>query len=40
MTVQPLGWPSVWVLDRRGVIRYREARWGELDKAVDTLLRE
>ena len=33
-------WPNVWVLDRRGVIRYREVRWDELDKAVDTLLRE
>jgi RNA polymerase sigma factor (sigma-70 family) len=33
-------WPSVWVLDRQGVIRYRDVRWGDLDKAVDTLLRE
>jgi RNA polymerase sigma factor (sigma-70 family) len=33
-------WPNVWVLDRRGVIRYRDVRWGELDKAVDTLLGE
>jgi RNA polymerase sigma factor (sigma-70 family) len=34
------GWPNVWVLDRRGVIRYRGVRWDELDKAVDALLRE
>ena len=33
-------WPNVWVLDHRGVIRYRNVRGGELDKAVDTLLRE
>jgi RNA polymerase sigma factor (sigma-70 family) len=33
-------WPNVWVLDRRGVIRYRDVRWNELDKAVDTLLSE
>ena len=34
------GWPNVWVLDRRGVIRYRDVRWRELDEAVDKLLRE
>jgi len=33
-------WPNVWVLDRRGVIRYRDVRWGDLDKAVDALLGE
>ena len=27
-------------LDRRGVIRYRDVHWSDLDKAVDTLLRE
>jgi peroxiredoxin len=34
------GWPNVWVLDRRGVIRYREVRGRDLNEAVDTLLRE
>lgn len=33
-------WPSVWVLDSRGVIRYRGVRGRELNEAVDTLLRE
>lgn len=34
-------WTSVWVLDRRGVIRYRGLRWGqELDDAVNRLLEE
>ena len=31
------GWPTVYVLDHKGVIRYKEA---ELDEAVDTLLKE
>jgi peroxiredoxin len=34
------GWPTVFVLDPKGVIRYRDVRWRELDDAVDTLLRE
>jgi RNA polymerase sigma factor (sigma-70 family) len=33
-------WPNVWVLDRRGVIRYRDVRGRDLDEAVDKLLRE
>lgn len=33
-------WPSVWVLDRQGVIRYRGVRGRDLNEAVDTLLRE
>ena len=34
------GWPTVYVLDAKGVIRYRDVRGEELDKAVDTLLAE
>ena len=33
-------WPSIFVLDRNGVIRYRDLRWKELDDAVDKLLQE
>jgi len=31
-------WPAVYVLDRKGVIRYRNLRGRELDEAVDALL--
>src|SRR5947209_467941 len=34
------GWPTIYVLDAKGVIRYRDLRGEELDKAVDTLLAE
>jgi hypothetical protein len=33
-------WPTIYVLDHRGVIRYKDARGEELDRAVDTLLAE
>jgi hypothetical protein len=33
-------WPTVYVLDHRGVIRYRGLRGGRLDDAVDRLVRE
>lgn len=33
-------WPNLWVLDARGVIRYRGIRGQELDKAIDALLGE
>ncbi len=33
-------WPTVYVLDPAGVIRFRDVRGEELDKAVDALLRE
>ena len=33
-------WPDIWVLDRQGVIRYRDVRWNELTEAVESLLRE
>jgi len=34
------GWPTIYVLDAKGVIRYKDVREGELDKAVDALLKE
>jgi peroxiredoxin len=33
-------WPDVWVLDRKGVIRFRDVEGGALVKAVETLLAE
>lgn len=34
------GWPTIFVLDRDGVIRFRDARGEDLGKAVDELLKE
>jgi hypothetical protein len=34
------GWPTVYVLDADGVIRYRDVREKKLDEAVDALLKE
>ncbi len=34
------GWPTVYVLDAKGVIRFRNVREKELDRAVDKLLAE
>ena len=34
------GWPTIYVLDHKGVIRYRNVRGEAMDKAVDTLLAE
>ena len=34
------GWPSIFVIDHKGIIRYRNVRGKELDTAVDTLLQE
>src|SRR6187200_1517002 len=34
------GWPSIWVIDARGVIRYRNVRGDAMDRAVDALLAE
>jgi len=33
-------WPTTFVLDRKGVIRYRNVRQGEMNQAVEALLRE
>ena len=34
------GWPTIYVLDHNGVIRFKNKREKELDKAVDELLDE
>ena len=34
------GWPTIYVLDAKGVIRYKNVREKEMDKAVDKLLAE
>jgi hypothetical protein len=33
-------WPSIWVIDAKGVIRYRDVRGPAMDQAVDALLKE
>ena len=33
-------WPTIYVLDHKGVIRFKNKREEELDKAVDTLIGE
>ncbi len=35
-----MGWPTIYVLDGKGVIRYRNVRGKEMDEAVDKLLQE
>jgi hypothetical protein len=34
------GWPTIYVLDDKGVIRYKDVRGEAMDKAVNTLLKE
>ena len=34
------GWPTIYVLDAAGVIRYRDVRGEDMDRAVDELLKE
>ena len=34
------GWPTIYVLDDEGVIRYKGVRGEAMDEAVDTLLKE
>lgn len=34
------GWPTIYVLDHKGVIRYKNVRDKDMDKAVDALLKE
>jgi len=34
------GWPTIYVLDAKGVIRYKNVREKKMDEAVDTLLKE
>jgi hypothetical protein len=33
-------WPTIYVLDTKGIIRYYDVREGDLDKAVDSLLQD
>jgi peroxiredoxin len=34
------GWPTIYVIDHNGVIRYKNVRGEQMDQAVDTLLKE
>jgi hypothetical protein len=34
------GWPTIYILDHKGVIRFRDKRGEEMDEAVDQLLKE
>ncbi len=34
------GWPTIYVLDHAGVIRFRDVRGEDMDRAVDQLLEE
>jgi len=34
------GWPTIYVLDHKGVIRYKNVREERMDQAVDALLKE
>jgi len=34
------GWPSIWVIDAKGVIRARNVRGAKMDEVVDKLLAE
>jgi hypothetical protein len=34
------GWPTIYVLDDKGVIRYKDVRGEEMDRVVNTLLKE
>jgi len=34
------GWPTIYVLDHKGVIRHKNVRGEAMDKAVDALLEE
>ena len=33
-------WPSIFLIDAKGIIRYKHVRGEDLDKAVNALLRE
>jgi hypothetical protein len=34
------GWPTIYVIDAKGIIRYKNVRGEQMDKAIDTLLAE
>ena len=33
-------WPSIWVIDPKGIVRFRDVRGDDMDRAVDKLLQE
>src|SRR5262245_16990982 len=33
-------WPSIWVIDAKGIIRYKNVRGEKMEEAVDKLLKE
>jgi peroxiredoxin len=35
-----MGWPTIYVIDSKGMIRYKNVRGEKMDAAVDTLLKE
>ena len=35
-----MGWPTIYVIDSKGLIRYKNVRGEKMDAAVDTLLKE
>jgi hypothetical protein len=35
-----MGWPTIYVMDHEGVIRYKQVRGPQLDEAITTLLAE
>jgi len=39
-TWQVDGWPTIYLLDQHGVIRYQSVRGRDLDKAIEVLLKE
>lgn len=34
------GWPTIYVIDAEGVIRYKNVRGPQMDKAIETLFQE
>ena len=34
------GWPSIWVIDHKGIVRFKNVRGEAMDRAVDQLLEE
>ncbi len=34
------GWPTIYVIDAKGIIRYKDVRGDDLDAAIETLLAE
>jgi len=34
------GWPTIYVIDAKGIIRYKNVRGDRLEKAIETLVKE